>query len=87
MIEFVSYDGKWPNLCSGELVLRIDGKERRLHRVLKSGGMCGFTEHWDGYVEQGPWSVNLPEDLLGYKEEIERVVNKNVEWGCCGGCL
>lgn len=26
-VEFVSYSGKWPNLCSGELTLEIDGEE------------------------------------------------------------
>ena len=26
MVEFVSYDGKWPNLCGGLLVLKIDNK-------------------------------------------------------------
>lgn len=28
MIEFVSYDGKYPNLCSGQLVLKINGQVR-----------------------------------------------------------
>lgn len=27
-IEFVSYDGEYPNLCSGELTLKINGKTR-----------------------------------------------------------
>ena len=27
-IEFVSYDGSYPNLCSGELVLKINGRKR-----------------------------------------------------------
>lgn len=27
MVEFVSYDGDFPNLCSGTLVLRIDGEK------------------------------------------------------------
>lgn len=26
-VEFVSYTGKWPNLCSGILTLNIDGVE------------------------------------------------------------
>lgn len=30
MIEFVSYDGKYPNLCSGQLVLKINGQVREL---------------------------------------------------------
>ena len=24
-VKFISYDGKFPNLCSGQLVLEIDG--------------------------------------------------------------
>jgi len=27
MLEFVEYTGKYPNLCSGILVLKVDGKE------------------------------------------------------------
>ncbi|MBR4316377.1 MAG: hypothetical protein IKP65_05375 [Alphaproteobacteria bacterium] len=27
MIEFISYTGKWPNLCRGVLTVKIDGKE------------------------------------------------------------
>ena len=26
-VEFISYTGRYPNLCSGILTLRIDGKE------------------------------------------------------------
>lgn len=26
-VKFISYTGKWPNLCSGVLTLEIDGKE------------------------------------------------------------
>lgn len=26
-VKFVSYDGKWPNLCTGTLVLNIDGTD------------------------------------------------------------
>jgi hypothetical protein len=26
-IEFVSYNGAYPNLCRGKLVVKIDGKE------------------------------------------------------------
>ena len=27
MIEFISYDGKYPNLCRGVLIVKINGKE------------------------------------------------------------
>lgn len=58
-IEFVSYTGKWPNLCSGVLTLNIDGKEVKFghdfekfeswktdgnhESFWRSGGSCGFS--------------------------------------------
>lgn len=37
-INFISYDGKWPCLCLGTLVLEIDGVEHSLKGGLCSGG-------------------------------------------------
>lgn len=58
-IKFISYTGKYPNLCGGILTLEIDGVEHRFgHDYRKyeswkndgnheafwvSGGHCGFT--------------------------------------------
>lgn len=86
-VEFVSYDGDYPNLCSGELVLRINGKEVSLGRCLCSGGSVWFDDDWCEHVGCGPWSVNVPEEFKQYEEEITNVVNENVPWGCCGGCV
>lgn len=63
MVEFVSYTGKYPNLCSGVLTLRIDGEEVRFghdYYVFESwktdgnyeefwatGGACGFYNGWE----------------------------------------
>lgn len=92
-VEFISYDGEYPNLCSGTLVIRVNGKEHRLDHVMKSGGNVWIDEEGDDYVEHGPWVINyspfsdFPEELVPYIDEIERVVNENVPHGCCGGCI
>lgn len=61
-VKFISYSGRYPNLCSGVLILEIDGKEFRFghdYRVYdswktdgnyesfwSSGGNCGFTNNY-----------------------------------------
>ena len=75
MIEFVSYTGKFPNLCSGVLTVRVDGKawnfgyawnfpERellpRLPPFWKSGGCAGVTESLDEFCSEGPWKIDNP---------------------------
>ena len=87
MIEFVSYNGEYPNLCSGELVLRIDGKEVNFGSCLCSGGYVIFDDNWCEHVGCGEWSVDVPEEFAQYADEITEVVNDNVPWGCCGGCV
>ena len=94
-IEFVSYSGRYPSLCSGWLELKIDGKPWRRYVNLFSGGQC-YIDGEREVVEQGPW------DLTGYEydyftnndgftdeeiDEVIRLLNENVEYGCCGGCL
>lgn len=88
MVEFISYDGEYPNLCAGILKLRIDDKELEFPRYsLTSGGSVEFDEDWQEYIAEGRWSVDVPKKYAAYKDEIERVVNENVPWGCCGGCV
>lgn len=87
MVKFISYNGEYPILCRGTLVLEVDGKKRELSDVLCSGGSIEFDENDKLVVETGPWSVDLPEDLEPYRKEIEQLVNDNVPYGCCGGCL
>jgi hypothetical protein len=86
MVKFVSYDGKYPNLCFGDLILEIDGKEVLLSDCMRSGGSVSFTDDWSEVVSQGEWEVDIPEEYKQYKEEIGCVVNSNVRFGCCGGC-
>ena len=102
-VKFISYDGRWPSYCHGTLILEINGVEHKFHpgeidgsypRFWRSGGCIGTQESVDGdvnfYTEEGPWIVNedeLPEHLQPYAEEIRQVMNENMEWGCCGGCI
>ena len=84
MIEFVSYTGEFPNLCSGILTVRIDGEtwhfgypwnnpERellpRLPPFWKSGGCCDFDDDWNEIVKDGPWEMDNPHADL-YPPEI-----------------
>lgn len=92
-VEFVSYDGEYPNLCSGLLVIKVNGKLYELRHFLSSCGKCYFNDDGNEIVTKGDWEISeykletyYPE-LIPFKEEIEKVVNENVEKGCCGGCL
>lgn len=87
-VEFVSYPGKYPCLCLGILTIRINGKQVELPRYCcVSGGECYIDSEGEDCIIQGNWTVNVPEELAEYKEQIETVMNRCVRQGCCGGCL
>ena len=88
MVKFISYDGKYPCLCMGTLKIEVEGKVYTLGHCLRTGGHVWFDDEWCEHVEEGRWSVcDLPDELEKYEKEIEEVVNENVSWGCCGGCV
>lgn len=62
-IQFVSYSGEFPCLCSGNLVLSIDGKKHVFSNILVSGGMAGidFTTY-EEFCEEGEWSIYTEDD-------------------------
>lgn len=98
-VNFVSYTGSYPNLCSGVLTLEIDGKEitfgygfnskdESTYRPFWSSG-GGLMPNYEG-AWQGEWQIDverIPEQFRKYAAEIDQVFNDNVEWGCCGGCI
>lgn len=43
-IEFVSYSGEYPNLCSGKLVVKLDGKEVSFSPFTKKSPLIGPDE-------------------------------------------
>jgi len=87
MIEFISYDGKFPCLCRGTLTLCIDGETINMENCLISGGSVSFDEDWCEHVYCGAWNVEVPAHLAHLAEKIKDVVNAHVPYGCCGGCV
>lgn len=91
-MKFISYDGDWPNLCRGTLVVEKDGNQYSIYGALISGGWCGFDPDGEDQVEEGPWIIDpdeLPNELKNDNDiaELEELANTNVPHGCCGGCL
>ena len=86
----IEYDGKFPTLCAGKLVVTVDGKRYVFpDDCLRSGGDSWFNEDWPEYIEKGPWKVakwpaNIPEEI---KPKILEAINREIPYGCCGGCL
>jgi len=87
MVKFVSYNGKYPNLCRGDLILEINKKQHKLDNPLCSGGSVSFTPEWDEIITEGKWEIELPQHLECYREQIENIVEDNIRHGCCGGCV
>lgn len=89
-LKFVSYDGEYPNLCSGTLILSY-GKKQYIFPSgsLYSGGYCCYNQD-TREIEQGtgPWEiVNFPKEFPPFlRKEAEELVNENIPDGCCGGC-
>jgi hypothetical protein len=86
----IQYDGSYPNLCSGTLVVTIDGVEWQFPRyALCSGGSVWFDEDWSENVTQGDWTIvewpaGFPENI---KKDVLEAINENIQSGCCGGCV
>jgi hypothetical protein len=86
----VSYDGKYPNLCSGHLVVIIDGVKWDFgEHCLSSGGSVSFDDNWNENVASGPWSISKWPDgfLVALEDVVTEAVNEKIRHGCCGGCV
>jgi hypothetical protein len=86
----IEYNGEYPNLCSGNLVVVIDGIRWNFpDYCLSSGGSVSFDEEWNEEVTRGKWSISeWPEGFpKSMKKAVEKEVNNNVRHGCCGGCV
>ncbi len=91
-VKFVSYTGVCPNLCSGDLVLEINGEQVTFgygtpnRPFWSSGG--SITPDYDTF--SGEWVIDaehIDPAYRQYADEIDCVFNANVPQGCCGGCI
>lgn len=85
----ITYNGSYPNLCRGDLIVTIGDKVYDFSYGLVSGGAVRFTPEWEEIVTTGPWELDIwpedfPEDL---KEDVLSEINSQIPWGCCGGCV
>lgn len=86
---FISYDGKYPNLCDGQLILKIGRKKIVFpNYCLSSGGSAGVSRD-EGYCSSGLWTISkFPKDFpTELRQEAEKIINENIKHGCCGGCI
>lgn len=88
MIE-VSYDGAYPNTCSGTLIIKVDGKEVYHDcACCHSTGEVWFDDEWGDHVEDGELEWNADEASKFSKEIQDAVRDKLSEFQvCCGGCV
>lgn len=86
----IDYDGEYPCLCTGHLIVTIDDKVWDFGRsALVSGGDI-YTDEEDGMcTEQGDWEIEeYPRDFPDeYKELVLNKVREEIPQGCCGGCI
>jgi hypothetical protein len=86
----IEYDGAYPTLCMGTLVVVLGGKRWNFGQfVLSSGGSVSFDANWSETVTSGPWDVRewpakFPEK---HKAAVLREINERIPHGCCGGCV
>lgn len=59
MVEFVSYDGKYPCLCFGTLTIKVDGITYLFKNTLISGGGIFINDEFDIWAEEGELEIRL----------------------------
>ena len=95
MIEFVSYNGKWPNLCRGVLIVKINGKEVKFGHnseqyrhatrsyLDEDENNPNYDEFWrsGGWIEKDKdYNMEAIKKEWELKDEYELNDNKYSEW-------
>ena len=79
-VRFISYSGEYPNYCSGNLILVIEGIQHQFY-------LPDLLKEPFSYDIRTIPIENFPPELHRYYYEIIRVMKKNLRFTCCGGCL
>jgi len=87
----IKYDGAYPNLCSGQLIVYVGVRKYVFpDYCMSSGGSAGVDfSTMDDYCTSGPWTIRewpkrFPKE---YKKDVLDAVNNEIRHGCCGGCI
>lgn len=87
-VKFVSYTGKFPNLCSGVLTLNIDGKEVKFGHAIEEYDWQtrkykddNYNSFWksggsidsDYYPHEGEWIINISEIPEQYRKYASEI--------------
>ena len=86
----IEYDGAYPNLCSGHLIVWVDRKKWDFgDHCLSSGGSVSFDESCSEHVDSGKWKINTRPDKFpgNMKSYVISKINSEIRHGCCGGCV
>lgn len=82
----VFYDGKYPSVCLGRLIIKVDGKEiyNKEYCCYSTGSLVWLDEDWN--IESGKlvW-----DDAKYFSKEIQKAVSDELKKikVCCGGCV
>ena len=55
-----------------------------------SGGSVSHDDDWNWDVQTDEWEIDvdaLPEQFWDVADEIDQIINANIPYGCCGGCI
>lgn len=83
----VSYDGAYPNACSGTLIIKKDGMEIYNDMFCcHSTGSVSFDDEWNDMVCSGDL---IWDDAEKFSQEIQDAVKSELSkvHVCCGGCV
>lgn len=67
-------------------------KENCYPRFWESGGSIKSDGNWNMWAEDKAWELfynkeDYPKAILNIMDELIKIFNDNVIYGCCGGCI